>query len=78
MFLMDCVPTSVQYKQINVNAKLKVNVKVQFTLEQTTKSQRGRKGIVMFFLNLGARLGRVVWAMPRSLYPRERESVPIV
>ena len=30
------------------------------------------------FLNLGARWGWVIIAMPRPLYPREREMVPIL
>jgi hypothetical protein len=50
----------------------KVKVKVKFTLEQTTKAQRGSS------FNLGARWWRVVNATPRQLYPRERDPVPIV
>ena len=48
-----------------------VKVKVKFTLEQATKAQSGRRGIVLFF-NLGARSGWVVNATPRPPYPRER------
>jgi hypothetical protein len=37
----------------------------------------GGRGIALLF-NLAARLGRVVNAPPRALYPRERDPVPIV
>ena len=33
----------------------KVKVDVNFNLEQATKAQRGSRGIVLLFLNLGAR-----------------------
>jgi len=51
--------------------KVEVKVKVKFTLEKSTKAQRGRRGIAQFF-NLGARWGWVVNATPRPLYPPER------
>jgi hypothetical protein len=41
-------------------------VKVEFTLEQAMKAQRGSS-----FFNLGVRWGWVVNATPRPLYPRE-------
>jgi hypothetical protein len=46
-------------------------VKLEFTLEQTTKAQRGSRCIALLF-NLGAKCGWVVNATPRPLYPRER------
>jgi len=50
-----------------------LKVKVQFTLEQATRAQKGgRRGIALLFLNLDARWGWVVNAMPRPLYPRKR------
>jgi hypothetical protein len=45
-----------------------VKVKVNFTLEQATKAQRGSRG---------ARWGWVVNAKPRPLSP-EKDAVPIV
>jgi hypothetical protein len=50
---------------------------VEFTREQTMKSQRGSRGIALFF-NLSTRLGRVVNAMPWPLYPWKRVTLPIV
>jgi len=47
-----------------VKVKLKVKVNVEFTLEQAMKVERGSRGIVYYFFNLGARCGR--WSMPRS------------
>jgi hypothetical protein len=45
-------------------------LKVNFTLEQAMKAQRGSTGIaLLFFFNLGARWGWVVNATPRPLYP---------
>jgi hypothetical protein len=52
-------------------------VKVNFTLEQAMKAQKGSRCIALLFFNLGARWW-VVNATPRSLYPRERDPVPIV
>jgi hypothetical protein len=45
-------------------------VKLEFTLEQVTKAQRGSRCIALPF-NLGARWGWVVIATPRPIYPRE-------
>jgi hypothetical protein len=42
------------------------------------KAQRGRRGIVELFLNIGYLWGWVIKAAPRPLYPRQRELVPIV
>ena len=42
------------------------------------KAQRGSRGIVLLFFNLGTRWGRVVNTTPRPLYPRCRETVPIL
>jgi hypothetical protein len=46
-------------------------LKGKVTLEQATKTQRGRRGIALPFLYLGVRWGLVVNATPRPLYPRE-------
>jgi hypothetical protein len=51
---------------------VKVKVKVILTLELVTKVQKWSRGIVYSFLDLDARLGWVVNATPRPLYPRER------
>jgi hypothetical protein len=42
------------------------------------KAQRGRKGIALLFLYLGARWGWVVNATLRVLYPWKRDPVPTV
>jgi hypothetical protein len=47
--------------------------KVKFTLEQAMKAQRGSRGIALL-INLSARWGWVVNAMPQLLYPWERSS----
>jgi hypothetical protein len=47
-------------------------VKINFTLKQATKSQRGVEVQPYSLFNLGARWGWVVNATPRPLYPRER------
>jgi len=49
-----------------------LKVKVKFTLEQATKAQRGRRGIVVHFFNLVVRWGQVVNATIRPHYPLER------
>jgi hypothetical protein len=56
---------------------LRVNVK--FTVEQGTKAQRWCRGIAHYsFFKLGARWRWVVNDTPQSLYPQERDKVPIV
>ena len=47
-------------------------MKVNFTPEQATKSQKGGRGKHYSFFNLGARWGWMVNAMLRPLYPLER------
>jgi hypothetical protein len=55
----------------------KVKVKVKFTLEQTTKAQRGVEVELYSFLNLGARWGG--WSTPRpGRFNRGKDPVPIV
>jgi hypothetical protein len=49
--------------------------KVKFAVEQ---ARGGTEVLLYSFFNLGARWGWVVNATPRSLYPRERDPVPIV
>ena len=46
-------------------AKVKVRVKVKFTLEQATKAQMESRGIVLHFFNLGR-------------FTRGKDPVPIV
>jgi hypothetical protein len=53
-------------------------VKVNFSLEQAMKAQRGSSGIHYSFLNLGARWGWVVNATLLPFYLREVEPVLIV
>jgi hypothetical protein len=56
---------------------IKVKVKVKFTLEQTTKSQKGRRGLDLLFFNLGARCGGR--STPRSgCFTPGKDPVPIV
>ena len=57
---------------------IKVNVKLNFALEQATKSQRGSRGIVLLFPEPRRYMWWVVNATPRPLYPRERDPVRIV
>ena len=42
------------------------------------KAQRGSKGIAVSFINLGATWEYVVNAMPRPIYPRKIDPIPIV
>ena len=51
--------------------------KVKFALEQTMKPKRGSRDIAIFFLNLGARWGRVIKATLRPLYSREETRHPL-
>ena len=51
--------------------------KVKFVLEQAMKAQNETIDIAVLFFNLSARSGWVV-VTPRPLYPRERDTVPIV
>ena len=47
----NCVQTYINKCKItNRNEKVKVKVKVMFTLEQATKAQRGSRGIDVLFL----------------------------
>jgi hypothetical protein len=50
----------------------KIGKKWKFTLEKTTKAQKGSRYSSTLFFNLGGRWGRVVNGTPRPLYPRER------
>jgi hypothetical protein len=49
-----------------------INGKVNYTVEQATKAQRGLEVLLYFFFNLGARRGWVVNATTRPLYHLER------
>ena len=53
-----------------------VKVKVKSVVEQDTKTQRGSKGIIYSFLNLGAGCGCVVNLTFWPLYSWERTAVP--
>jgi hypothetical protein len=57
---------------VTTTVKVKVKVQVKFTLEQTTKAQRGSRGIVLLFLWPRGWMGWVVNAAPRPLHLRER------
>jgi hypothetical protein len=60
-----------------IKVKVKIKVKIKITLEQTTKTQRGSRGVGLLFFNLGTRWGWVVNATPRPLYPRENTFMTI-
>jgi hypothetical protein len=63
--------------QLYASATSGCKVKVKVTLEQTTKAQRGSRGIACSFFNLGARWGG--WSTPRpSRLPPGKDPVPIV
>jgi hypothetical protein len=55
-----------------------VKVQVKFILEEATKTLRGSRGVALISLYPRRKMGWVVNATPRPLYPREREPVPIV
>jgi hypothetical protein len=55
----------------------RVKVKVEFILEKTTKAQRGSRGIVYSFFNLGARWGGLATPRPGPFTPG-KDPVPIV
>jgi len=55
---------------VHVMIKVKVEVKVKFTLEQTTKTQRGEDVQLYFSFNLGTIWEGVVKVTTRSLYPQ--------
>jgi hypothetical protein len=61
-----------------LNFAVKVKVNIKFTLKQATKAPRGSRGIALPFFKLGASWGWVINTTPRSLCPRERDTVPIV
>ena len=50
----------------------KGKVKVKFTPEHVTKTQRGSKCMVLLFLGPRRYMGWMVNATPRPLYPRDR------
>jgi hypothetical protein len=51
---------------------------VKFTVEQTAKTQMGEDIYSSVFFNFGVKWGWMVNATPRLLYPRERDTVPIL
>ena len=56
---------------------LEVKVKVKFALEQTTKTQRGSRGIALLFRDLGTRWGG--WSAPRpGRFTPGKDPEPIV
>jgi hypothetical protein len=55
-----------------------MEVKVKFTIEQATRTQRGCRVLIYSFFNLGARWGWVFNATHRPLYSREGDPVPVV
>ena len=58
--------------------RIKIKVKVKVTVEEARKAQSGVQVELYSFFNLGLRRGWVVNATLRSLYPREKDLVPIV
>ena len=54
-----------------------MKVKVKFTLQQITNDQRASRGLALLF-NLGVRMGWVVNATLRPLYPRQTDLIFIV
>jgi len=57
--------------------KVKVKVKLKFTLEQVMKGQRGSRGIAVLF-NLGVRWGGGGWSTPRpGRFTPGKDAVPI-
>ena len=52
-----------------------VNVKVKIILEQAMTAERMSRGKLYSLFNLGPRLGWVVNATPRPIYPGERDMV---
>jgi hypothetical protein len=68
------MPTTKYFASKQCHYTKKVNVKVKFTLEQTTKAQKGIEVRHFSFFNLKARCRWVVNATFRPFYP---ESVPV-
>jgi hypothetical protein len=60
-----------KYIYINSSSSSSSSRKVNFTLEQDTKAQRGYILLLYYSFNLGARCGWVVNSTPRPLYSRE-------
>jgi len=72
--------TTIHARQIQLT-KMHIKVRdikkrVTFTLERAMKAQRGSTGLYSFF-NLGARLGWMVNATPRSFIPRQTTRYPL-
>jgi len=68
--------TNIPHFKRNQLIDTKGTVKVQFTLEQATKAQRGSTGIALPLFNLGARWLWVVNATPRPLYSGKETRYP--
>jgi hypothetical protein len=49
---------------------------VKFALKEAMKTQRGSRGIAVFFFNLGARWGWMVNATPRPPYLSKETRYP--
>jgi hypothetical protein len=64
------------YEEQKVNCQGKKQ-KVNFTLEQATKAQRGSRGIALLFLNLSTRWAG--WSVPRpGHFTPGKDLIPIV
>jgi hypothetical protein len=74
-FIYDMVLGWKQSKEVEF---LKKRKKAKFTLGQAMKAQRGSRGILYFFFNLGTRWGWVVDAVPHLRYLWERDLIPMV
>jgi hypothetical protein len=65
------------FNVISPHLLLTTKVKLKFTLEQATKTQRGSRGVAVLFLNLDTR--RDWWSTPRpGRFTPGRDPVPIV
>ena len=61
----------------NTQKGMYVKVKVNITLEEATKAQRGVEAYLCSFLNLGTRWRWLVNATPRPLFTPGKDPVPI-
>jgi len=61
-----------------LSIKVKVRVKVNFTLEEATKTQRVGRGIALLFHDRDTRRGWVVSSTPRPHFTPGKDPVPIL
>ena len=63
-------------QNFEISGSVCLKVKIKFALDQARKAHRRSRDNALF--NLGARLGWVVNATSRPLYPHERDPVTVV